>query len=107
MYTIEKINLLEGVKPVTTSVPFNKILADPSFSRRVDLDIDSMVSALANNGIHRPLSTTEEITSGKDKGKYFLVDGFRRYKAIERMISKGLVKNDYKIPIEITCKITK
>ena len=84
------------------NIPVGNLKIVDGFNARLDYgDIDSLASSIAENGVKVPLRVY------KDRGtdNYLIVDGHRRFKAVQSAIDNGLVKEgDLLLPCVLESK---
>jgi ParB/RepB/Spo0J family partition protein len=76
------------VKKVNITVPFESIVADDAFNARVEYDeeyIERLANSIQEQGLLQSIGVTEKKSSGQNTKEYFLVFGFCRHRAIQKI----------------------
>lgn len=85
------------INSITRMISISSLLPCP-YNREIDEDkIDSIEKAIKSSGQIKPFVITEVST---DKGKELMItDGHHRYLTLQRMIKKGELPKDTKVPV--------
>lgn len=62
--------------------------------------IDEMAASILAHGVLQSL-VVREVGQGKDKGKFELITGRRRYSALMQLAAQGKIAEDYKVPCQL------